>query len=434
MYYKKISDIEKKQLKIIQFVKLYFSGKNSPFIKKNFFAFYDNNEGVQNLKSFFLGKKKNFIKLFISQIYNFIHIYKFRLIHSIKKKEYKNIIVTWGNYNSFDKKGIYYDKYLSINSNHNRSTFWFVLVDDGMPKKISENIAIIYKKKENFFSKNYFFYYFKKMLNNELFDPDNQIANNILDFLENNSNFNKIKNLLMPYEGQVFQKKIFNKIKKKNIETFGFDHSAPHSLPTQMINTLGSPKNLIVTGSSTKETYVKHLNWKMKNILISKPTRYQNFQKKNFSNTMFLPHEFDNENIILDCFKNFILKNDTYIIDKIKIKIHPIKLNVSSHQRLKKNLELIIKSQKKKKSNKKKNLTIVVGFTTAVLVALEFDNVVLHICPNPIIDAYLNCLWKDINVERLDNNSFIYKLKKKNKYLNFRNKNIINKILNNEVY
>ena len=59
----------------------------------------------------------------------------------------------------------------------------------------------------------------------------------------------------------------------KNIKTYGFDHSAPHSFPTHLIHTKGSPKNLLVSGLATKYTYSKYLNWNREDIVITRPSK-----------------------------------------------------------------------------------------------------------------------------------------------------------------
>ena len=78
-------------------------------------------------------------------------------------------------------------------------------------------------------------------------------------------------------------------------------------------------------------------------------------------------------------------------------------------------------------------MSIVVGFTSAAIVALEYGLSVLHICPDPIFDKYSNYFWKDIDIKRIDNYSFLYKLKKKGKYLDFKSNDKIKTILKNEV-
>ena len=68
------------------------------------------------------------------------------------------------------------------------------------------------------------------------------------------------------------------------------------------------------------------------------------------------------------------------------------------------------------------------SFTTTPLVALEFE-ILFYTFVNPTIDAYL-LLMKDLDIEQIDDYSFIYKLKSK-KIFDF-TKNIIKKILKYE--
>ncbi len=437
MFIQNSKKLEIKQLRIVNYLKFYFSKNNSPFLKKNFFAFYDDNEGVKKLKKNFLNEKSfNFKNLLIRIYCFFFQNYLFIIKSKIQIKKYKNLIITWGSNNYFDKEGEFFDKYLSINSKYDKFTFWIVIVEGKIPKKISNNIAIVYKKKKILFNLNniilIFLNLFKSFSNKISFDNDAKISSEIINFVKKNSQFSNIKNIIMPYEGQAFQKRIFHTFRKK-IKTYGFDHSAPHSFPTHLIHTKGSPKNLLVSGLATKYTYSKYLNWNKKDIVITRPSRYEKFKKKDFSNIMFLPHNFEKEFIILKSLQNFISSNNEFSIDKIKVKIHPIKLKVRSHKNLKKNIiNLIKKNNIKKIRGRNKDLTIVVGFTTTPLVALEFGNAVLHICPNPTIDAYLSCLWKDLDIEQIDDYSFIYKLKSKGKYLDFTKKNKIKSILKYE--
>jgi hypothetical protein len=73
-----------------------------------------------------------------------------------------------------------------------------------------------------------------------------------------------------------------------------------------------------------------------------------------------------------------------------------------------------------------------VGFTSTAIVALEYGLSVLHICPNPDLDSYSNYFWPDIDIKRIDNYCFLYKLKNRGNYLNFKSKDKIKKILINE--
>ena len=82
------------QKKIIKFVKNYYLS-NSPFLKKNYFAFYENSPGVLNIKKKILKEKiyKFFFLNYLSSLYEFkTNIFKNKLTNH---KKYKNLIITW---------------------------------------------------------------------------------------------------------------------------------------------------------------------------------------------------------------------------------------------------------------------------------------------------------------------------------------------------
>ena len=108
-----------------------------------------------------------------------------------------------------------------------------------------------------------------------------------------------------------------------------------------------------------------------------------------------------------------------------------MKIKDKRHINLKKKIQQIIRKYKQKFFDKSSNsVTIAVGFTTTPIVALEFKLSVLHICPNPDFDTYLNCFWPNIKIKKINKFSFFYTLKQKGKYLNFKNTNKILEILN----
>ena len=63
---------------------------------------------------------------------------------------YKTVIVNWGYRSSFDNLGNFYDKHFSVSSVKCPDVKWIILyLDDQLPKKINNNITIIYSKKKN---------------------------------------------------------------------------------------------------------------------------------------------------------------------------------------------------------------------------------------------------------------------------------------------
>ncbi len=264
----------------------------------------------------------------------------------------------------------------------------------------------------------------------KIIDSDNLISDKINKFIDLNSNFKNLENIIMPYEGQAFQKKIFfhQKKKKLKINTVGFDHSAPHSIATQLYYTKGSPDKLYVSGLGTKNAYVKHYKWPDKKICLTFPNRYKNFRFSSFNNKMFLPYEFDRPEIIENSYSNFLKTNKKFSLKNIEILVHPAKKNVTKHIILKNNLKKITNIETSSTKYNKK-ITIVVGFTSAALVAMEFNNTVLHICPNPEIDVYSDRFWKYVHINQIDKYSYLYNLKKKGNYLNFKYSDEFHKII-----
>ncbi len=434
------NNIVETQKKILKIVRNYFLNKKT-LNQKSYFALYSNSEGRQYIKKVIYKNNTSKLKQILKSNLNLIDKSNLKIISNFKnRKYYENIIVTWGNKSSFSPSGVFKDKYFSSLSSDNLNTFWIVLSDREIKKKIiNNNVAIVYPQK-NFFNLFNFIkililniIYFVTGSENKIKDHDTLISDVINSFIFHNKNFIKVKKLIMPYEGQIFQKKIFIEQKKrnKNLKTYGFDHSAPHSISTQLYYTYGSPDKLLVSGSSTKKCYSKFYNWPSKKILLTYPIRYKKFTKKNFLNKIFLPYDITNFDLILENIDSFLKNKKNKTLNKLNIRIHPEKINDENHILLKDKIKKIINKHNKKFSKKAKDaITVAVGFTTTPLVASEFKLSVLHICPNPDFDAYLNYFWRNLVVKRINKFSYLYRSKKIGTYLNFKNKNKLLEITN----
>ena len=432
------------QKKILNIVRRYFLKKNSPFLDKSYFALYANNEGNRYIKDKiykFRINKINKIKKLLSENINIFNNSNLKITSNCNDEKYfNNLVITWGNNTSFSLKGSFYDKYFSTHSSSHQNTFWIILSDNKIKKKnLDKNIVAVYPHKNfanyykffKIFFLNFFYNIFglkKKIINKNLL-----ISKCINNFILKKKSLSKLKNLLMPYEGQPFQKRIFfkQKIQNKNLTTYGFDHSAPHSIATQLYHTMGSPDKLLVSGLNVKKCYSKFYNWPPKKIELSFPARYKNFNKHNFLNKLFLPYDLISEDIILENVDFFLRNRKNKSIKKFSAHIHPEKKNNKRHILLKKKIEKIKKIHERKFSkNALDGVTIAVGFTTIPIVALEFNLSVLHICPNPDFDAYLNYFWPNITIKRINKFSFLYHLKKTGVYLNFKNRNKVLELIN----
>ncbi len=429
------------QKKILNIVRKYYLKKNSPFLNKSYFALYANNEGNQYIKDKIYKFKINKINKILFENINIFTSSNLKIIsNSYDEKYYNNLVVTWGNNKSFSSNGSFYDKYFSTHSSDHQNTFWIILSDNKINKKnLDSNIATVYPQK-NFINYYKFFkifilnlFYTILGLKKKTINKDFLISKCINDFVIKKKSLSKLKNLVIPYEGQPFQKRIFlkQKIHNKNLTTYGLDHSAPHSIATQLYYTKGSPDILLVPGSNVKKCYTKFYNWPPKKIQLSFPARYKNFNKHNFLNKLFLPYNLSNEDLISENVEFFLKSRKNNSIKKFSVNIHPEKNNNRLHILLKKKIERIKKKYERKFSkNAKHSVTIAVGFTTTPIVALEFNLHVLHICPNPDFDAYLNYFWPNITIKRINKFSFLYNLNKTGAYLNFKKRNKVLELIN----
>ena len=105
------------------------------------------------------------------------------------------------------------------------------------------------------------------------------------------------------------------------------------------------------------------------------------------------------------------------------MKIHPFYTTNRKNLLLKKNFEKIIKKYNNKfDTNIKEKRVIILGSTTSVVLALELNIEVIHICANEIIESFSNDLWEAIEVKNIHQNVFKYNFKNKFNIFKFRNK------------
>ena len=84
---------------------------------------------------------------------------------------------------------------------------------------------------------------------------------------------------------------------------------------------------------------------------------------------------------------------------------------------MKKKLKKLLSSEKEKNLKSNKNLSIFIGSTGAIIEALERGIKVIQICEFPLLDVYSSNLWKNIIVNKIAENIYTYKLKKKGRLI-----------------
>ena len=166
------------------------------------------------------------------------------------------------------------------------------------------------------------------------------------------------------------------------------------------------------------------MNWKASNIFIKNSLRYKTDIKYNFKGAIFFPYYLSDIKTYIKVFSNFVRLTDMKF-GKFEIKIHPYMKNNKKNILLKNNIEKIIdKYSEKFDQNITEDKVFILGSTTSVLLALELNIEVLHICAHDITEAFSNDIWNIIEVNEIYPKIYKYNLKKKNELIRLSNDDI----------
>lgn len=406
-----------------------------------YYCTYAKNIGNAVINDYAKGRSllKNFIiickDILFTAFYSKISIHKKKFFET----NYENIIVTWSKKKQFKKDGSFYDNILNTNSKSVKNTLWFVIyIDKELPFKFNKNIVLLRPLKNKFFNILFLFIKFistlkiiikTKSYNLNHFSSYSMIANLINDkfkgFLHKD-----IKLIIMPYESQPFQNKIFLTAQQfsKKIKTFGYVHSPPEAMPTHVIKKNGDPQKIILNGLDQLFCYTKFLNWKKKDILILDSIRFKK-NIKSLQNKIFLPIFIENADEIFQCLK-LLYTTKTIDIKSYEIRPHPHEKNNKKSYDLIKKINNLNKLSYKFRKNKK--MSIFIGATGAAIEHLERGNEAIHISLNPILEIYSNKFYPSIKVTKINENIYKYKLTKKGRIIKLgKRKNNIDYYLKN---
>ena len=423
-----INQIKFKQKKIILRIKKYINSEsradNEFFYKQqNYFINWAETEGKSKLTSIINNNQVNFY-LLDRLIYFFKKIIyqeqDYEVIDNSKiNLNYNNLVFSFFSKNDIINSKII-DRFFSHNTLGDKKTLWIMLYqgDDKIRLNRNYNNIIILKKKYIFNKKIYFLFlifnflvFFRKinLQNNKLYSYINSILNKIIKN-------NKVISFIYPFEPHPLQhyiKSLVNQINPR-IKCFGYLHTALPAVPTEFIFSEFSSHNLICHGNENKIT-LKKLGWKNKNFFINKSFRYKKKNKNFFRNKIFLPYDFKNSLYIFDQVKKIINHEDLNINSSFEIVNHPFMSNSKKHLNLIKNLNEIMIENK----NKINNFCVCVGSTATVIESLENGVDVIHLVNEPCFEVYTSVFWRHLKTKILEQNIFVYSLKKKNSYINF---------------
>ena len=234
------------------------------------------------------------------------------IFYKKKQKKFKdlNLIFSYSTKNDFDKNGNFKDKFFNFNST-DKNYYWILIaLDNFVPKKVNENIAIIaYEKKIFKYSFIFFLREFFTIIKNQKFNfkriihffwEEHSFSSEVSFLCKNLLQDLKIKNFIINYEGVPFQNQLLSDIKKINykIKTHGYLHCAPWPLQLDLIYKNQFLDNLVVSGTQQKNVLKKFLGWKKKKISVIPTLRFEKTNKREFNGYLFVPYKLDKKKII----------------------------------------------------------------------------------------------------------------------------------------
>lgn len=394
-----------------------------------FVATWGKNLGFEYLK-FKILKRSGFIKFLIILMKDFYSAFttdSYVILNNFEINGKRKIIFSNASILDFNEHGLFTDRYFKINSkNYNDFIFILMYSSKEIPDNISKNVILLKRKKSFFLTGLIYFFLEFIRLNKKRnyfynFSSAKKVSDKILLILNKIIDFKNVDKIIVPYEGIPFQQGLFLEAKKinSNIKTIGYDHSAPHAVPLNLLYRSGSPEILIVNGDSQKNYLINYLGWKKEKIKITPSLRYNKNSAEDFKNNVYFPWSIIDEKNILQSFEILLKKLEPKSLNYLNIKIHPVSVNLKHQLSLKKKLENLFVKNDDKFGNKNKNTSIFIGSTTGIIVALEKDLDVFHLCFDPLFESYSEKMWPHLKVKKINDNIFVYNLKKKNTFINF---------------
>tara|TARA_Y100000816_G_C26037078_1_gene543035 strand:- start:686 stop:1171 length:486 start_codon:yes stop_codon:yes gene_type:complete len=156
------------------------------------------------------------------------------------------------------------------------------------------------------------------------------------------------------------------------------------------------------------------MNWRKKNILIKRSTRFFRKNKIDMKKKLFFPYEIPDPKKIEKAFMGFVELYKNKISLNLDIKIHPVKLKDRSHLSLKNKILNILKQNRKYNRKNYKNVSIFFEYTSSIIEALERGTKVIQICTEPTLQVYTPYIYKGISIKQINKNIFEYNEIKRN--------------------
>lgn len=224
--------------------------------------------------------------------------------------------------------------------------------------------------------------------------------------------------VLLPYEQQPWQLRLFFRLQNQNKTSFkvtGDAHTSLTNIPSQFIKTKFSPDRLIVHGNDFEKCLVDRLGWDDSDVEVNPSNR---FKKKLSleSSLIVLPYVITDVSKIVTALQAISSQGITY--STWILKPHPARLNDPTYQAcfqiIMKEVEILNRCSH---DSTAANPVLVFGVSTFILEALESGYEVYNYIEYPETESYPTDIWTGLICETLSPHLFKYKLTKPQSYV-----------------
>jgi hypothetical protein len=347
---------------------------------------------------------------------------------------FTRLAVSWCRSSDFAPDGSYTDRYFRISSRANPTTLWFLIaIDHAVPERLDANIAIFRRKPQT--PRWDFLYLVRSMVGLlarkrrtdhgrlPLLSATVSLADHVTEAVAAKLESGSFRSVVLPYEAQPFQHAIFRaaKAQSPDICTVGYLHSALPPLPTDLIYRAGAPELLLVHGRGQVDILARDLGWPREALRCIAAFRYRANDAGALDGFIFLPYAFFDPELIENAFRDFLAGSPPGSLPPLTVRNHPWMRDSKPHARLTVSLETLMATYRDRFANVKleSKLSVFIGATAAILEALERGVEAVHICSQPVMESHNGAIWRELNVERLGEYLFRYRLPVRDTYIEF---------------
>lgn len=320
---------------------------------------------------------------------------------------YENLVLTWGGEKDFDIQGNYFDKKFS-STNKSNKTLWYILGHENLSKiKKAKNSTLHFNEKISynlfFLIKKIIFLLFKhkfslrKMIHYCNFYS--MFSETLAESIYLSITKCKIKNVILPYEGQPFQDYLIEYIKQRDskIKITGYAHSS-QPLPLHLIFKNNKIDKLVAHNQNQFFHLNKRLFWPKNKLSLERSKKVKKLDKDKFLNKITLPFGFQSTKDVINSVL-YLINNKAIDISKFEIRNHPVMGHSRKHLDLVKKLKELRKTNFNIKKFSKNKTTIIIGPTSSVPEVLQTVDDIYHIYEDEITETYSSYFWPSIKVD-----------------------------------